>query len=89
MRRAATVLLMVLVVAACGEDTSTRFNGQDLGELCRSLEAEFMKEPAPDRPAHVARFLRAIAGTSEWAGLSTEDRRAVEDTVERARTGDC
>jgi len=87
MRRAALIFGMVLMLSACGGDT--QINGQSVDELCRSLESEFMKEPAPDRRQHADRVLRAFAGTAEWRGLSVEDRREAENAVARAVTGDC
>lgn len=87
MRRAALILGMVLLLSACGEDTT--INGQSTGELCRSLESEFMKEPAPDRRQHADRVLRAFAGTAEWRELSVDERREVEATVDRAVVGHC
>ncbi len=87
MRRAVAIVGLVLLLAACGE--GTQINGQSPDELCRSLESEFMKEPAPDRRDHADRVLRAITATPEWSGLSTDERRAAEDAVDRAVTGDC
>ncbi len=48
-----------------------------------------MNEPAPDRRAHVDKLLRAITRTDEWAGLSVDERRQIEETAQRALTGHC
>lgn len=87
MRRAALILGMVLLLSACGEDTT--INGQSVDELCSSLESEFMKEPAPDRRRHADRVLRAFTATSQWGELSVDGRREVEGAVDRAVAGHC
>lgn len=81
------VVGMVLLVAACGEDT--QFRGQSLDDLCRSLEATYMDTAAPDRQARADLVLRALSQSDEWRELSVDERRQVEDVYERALAGDC
>lgn len=82
MRRTAAVVLLVLSVSACGEDTSTRPTAAGVTDLCRLIRAELVTLPTAAQVDKVAEFLR---GVDELPVSWTE----AEEAAGRALTGHC
>lgn len=82
MRRTAAVVLLVLSVSACGEDTSTRPTASGVTDLCHLIRSELATLPTAVQVDKVTEFLR---GVDELPVSWTE----AEEAAGRALTGHC